>query len=258
MSQIVVIAFKGTDEDSRRRFINVTNNMLDNIQVVDSKSSAPEFILDEKCVETEIREWVQELVRKKINLNDIDFTTREASKEEELKRKKFNSGNLDTKVPTSDILRKLFDEGIEFKSRKTAQSWILDPLNALGYTNVSGGHCFGLANMAKQSFIAEGLEGLKKLAKRVDMIRSMPIKEFENDFAHLREKQLQFEDQNDQESAKEIKNKITNLKGFFDGVVLTHSLTNYSYLTENGAVGQNSQYTTPITTPTDERCASPR
>ena len=159
------------------------------------------------------------------------------------------------------------------ETHKDMQSWFLTRMRAMGYKEIGGGHCWGIAHMAKQAFTAGELD---VFSTRLKKISKMPIREFEEDFKILRIKvdELRKKATNLRSKANKItidtdKSKfiqkaicleqkankliqtIVDINAFFDGVALTQAPWKYSEIIPqlNKEERQNVQLTLPITSP---------
>jgi len=129
-----------------------------------------------------------------------------------------------------------------------AQTWYMDRMRALGYSVNRMGQCYGMSQMAIQAFLANDMETFNT---RLQIIYNMPLEDFENDFANLKDQRQQFLDKGQEASANKINEKIIDLYAFFDGVSLHQNPDMYLYDEDYQplSIKQNSQITMPITLP---------
>lgn len=99
----------------------------------------------------------------------------------------------------------------------TTQGWYIRRMKAVGYKINPGGMCFGMTHMAIQAFLADDM---KTFNQRLQIIKNMPIDDFENDYAKLRARQEQFISENKTLDADKICANIIDISAFFDGVAL--------------------------------------
>jgi hypothetical protein len=101
------------------------------------------------------------------------------------------------------------------------QKWLDLRMKTLGYVSDIG-VCFGIAYMGMQAILSMDINTFDQRLKEINAI---PISEFANKMASIREQQ---------KNAKEkIDNSLTEISAFFDGVELAHHAGLYPYLFED-------------------------
>ena len=128
------------------------------------------------------------------------------------------------------------------------QNLVIKRMLAAGYKTTDQGHCFGLAHMAMQAFLAEDIDTFNK---RFDVLSETPMNDFQNDFANLRKKREELIQQGNTVEAKKINEKIIDMQAFFDGVILYQETREHRHLFErpNRIRNQDAAETMPITLP---------
>ena len=135
------------------------------------------------------------------------------------------------------------------------QFWFMDRMNALGYKIIGLGECYGMSYMATQAFLANDMETFNK---RLQTIYEIPIDDFNNDFAHLREKIQQLLDEGKEDKADDITKQIVDFYAFFDGVALNQRPNIYLHDEDNQPISKKQDIrktmliTMPIALETDE------
>ncbi|MCH9755752.1 MAG: ankyrin repeat domain-containing protein [Gammaproteobacteria bacterium] len=115
------------------------------------------------------------------------------------------------------------------------QQWVLERMQTLGY-KVSKlnfltyekdphGHCGGFAEMAAQAFLCDDIETFNQ---RLRTIADIPISDYTDDFAGLREKKKRLLDEGKLDEAKQIERTIYDILAFFDGVVIGQNSAEFS------------------------------
>ncbi len=110
----------------------------------------------------------------------------------------------------------IIDQKID--TRKSGQRWLMEKINAVGGYDVRKiGLCDGISRMATQAFLADDLKNFNAC---LQTIYEIPLDDFKNDFANLKQKEHQFLKEGQQDNADEVRNTIVDLMAFFDGVIL--------------------------------------
>ncbi len=138
--------------------------------------------------------------------------------------------------------------------KDSTQQWILDRMQALGYPythddkGIIKGHCYGIAHMGAQAFLANDIEHFNE---RLSIIESIPVEDYQNNFAGLRQRQAQLERDGARDEAEEIDALMIDIKAFFDGISLLQNADNDQYkgFHENTAPIQVANKILPIVCP---------
>jgi len=109
------------------------------------------------------------------------------------------------------------------------QAWYISRMKATGYTAYDKGHCFGMSYMALQAFLTDDM---KTFNDRLYVIASIPVEDFKNDFANLREEQQLLLQNGKHAEAKKIAEIIVDILALFDGIALYHTPKDYIQLFE--------------------------
>ncbi|WP_133128698.1 ankyrin repeat domain-containing protein [Legionella nagasakiensis] len=95
---------------------------------------------------------------------------------------------------------------------------LIDKMAAAGYYVDDGeGICFGVAEMAKQAFLAGDIESFNS---RLELIHRMPRSEFENEFSSIKRRLNEAEASGDETMIALHRRTLTELHAFFGGVSL--------------------------------------
>lgn len=108
----------------------------------------------------------------------------------------------------------------DIKPLMHSQLWFMDRMKAVGYKISGQGECYGISHMAIQAFFAHDMDTFNKRLKK---IYDMPIEDFNNDFAQLRERKQQLLKNGLKDEAEEMNQTIVDLSAFFDGIQLNQS-----------------------------------
>lgn len=111
-------------------------------------------------------------------------------------------------------------ERIDFRY---SQQWFIDRISAAGYaitsfkTSFSGkiGFCYGITHMALFSVIAKDI---KTFYQRLETIHRLPISDFKNNFAAIRERRQKHIDNGQTKEADEISALLIDFQAFFDSI----------------------------------------
>ncbi len=115
-------------------------------------------------------------------------------------------------------------------------------MKAAGYTLEHPGFCHGISCMAMQAFFVDS--DMDKFIKRLNLIESIPIEDFKNDFPTFREKLVK-----EGKTPDEINQIILDIRAFFDGVALNQAPRHYKDWFENpdNLSSQNAVQSMPLT-----------
>lgn len=138
--------------------------------------------------------------------------------------------------------------------RYDGQGWFLNRMAAMGYQverDQSGrvyGHCFGMSNMSMQAFLANDM---KSFHRRLQLINSIPIEAFKNDFADLRAKQKELMAEGKTDEANQINQDIVDITAFFDGMAIYQAprLRPELFSNPEGIQGQNAKASAELARP---------
>lgn len=95
--------------------------------------------------------------------------------------------------------------------------WYMLRMHQIGYKVDFTGMCFGITHMAIQAFLTDDI---KTFNQRLETIQNIPIFNFTDNFAKLREQRDEYAAQGKTREAEEIRAKLIDISAFFDGVAL--------------------------------------
>lgn len=131
--------------------------------------------------------------------------------------------------------------------KKLEQTWLIDRINALGYS--SGLICFGFAHMAMQAMLANDMETYNQ---RMQMLYDVPLEEFHNqNITHTHAQvlnALQSRLKKSKISEEEQRKILDSIPAYFEGILLYHGSTAYKdfFSPETSVYDQEAPLTIPL------------